>query len=52
MPIDTGTTFIEATGHFGNTKRKIQAKIDRMSGALIGTYNFLLNAENGSITYP
>lgn len=40
--IDTGTTVVESTGVFRNTKRKLQAQVDRLSGAILGIYDFIL----------
>lgn len=48
--IDAGITYIESTGYFGNTKRKLQVKIDRASGLLLGTYDFVLYSGTGNIS--
>lgn len=48
--IDLGYTYIESIGYFGQAKRKLQAKIDNQSGALIGIFDFTLYAGDGNIT--
>lgn len=40
--IDSGISFIESTGYFGSAKRKIQVQVDRVSGTILGTYDFVL----------
>jgi len=50
--LDSRYTIIESTGYFGNTKRKLQVKIDRHSGQLLGLYDFVLYSGEGSIEGP
>jgi hypothetical protein len=45
--VDTGETTIESIGTFGQVKRKLQAKIDRTSGTLIGIFDFALFSQTG-----
>lgn len=47
--IDSGYSVIESTGYFGNTKRKLQVKINRASGSLLGTYDFVLYSGEGAL---
>jgi len=49
--IDTGTTTIESTGYFGNTARRIVAKIDKNSGAILDLYDFVLYSGVGELKY-
>ncbi|QQG50009.1 MAG: hypothetical protein HZB70_00265 [Candidatus Berkelbacteria bacterium] len=42
-------TNITATGYYGDTKRTLQAKVDRKSGTLIGIYDFNLYSGTGNI---
>jgi len=42
-------TYVESTGYFGNTKRKLQIKLDRHSGQILGTYDFVLYSGQGPI---
>ena len=39
--IDSGYTYIESTGIYRDTKRKLVAKIDRTSGTILNVYDFL-----------
>lgn len=45
--IDQGETTIESVGQFGRVKRKLQARIDRNSGTLIGIFDFTLFSQQG-----
>jgi four helix bundle protein len=47
--MDAGITYIESTGYFGNTKRKLQTKINRASGSLLGIFDFVLYSGTGNI---
>jgi hypothetical protein len=49
--LDTGTTTIESTGYFGNTARRIVAKIDKNSGAILDLYDFVLYSGVGELKY-
>jgi len=42
--IDSGTHYIESTGYYKNTKRKLVAKIDRKSGTILSVYDFVIYA--------
>lgn len=44
-------SFIESTGYFGSAKRKLQVKIDRASGTILGVYDFTLFGQD-IITSP
>ncbi len=43
-PVDTGITKVESTGTYGRTQRKLVAEIDRMSGQIIGLFDYTLYA--------
>lgn len=43
-PFDSGTTYIESIGYFGQVKRKLVAEIDRQNGSLINIFDFTLYA--------
>lgn len=47
--IDSGTTTIESTGYYGNTKRKLVTTINRASGSLLGIFDFVLYSGTGNI---
>jgi len=42
--IDSGFHYIESTGYYKNTKRKLVAKIDRKSGTILSVYDFVIYA--------
>lgn len=42
-------TKITATGYYGDTKRMVQAQVDRKSGTLLGIYDFNLYSGQGNI---
>lgn len=41
-PLATNTTTIESIGSYGNTKRKIVAKVDRSSGNVVGIFDYVI----------
>lgn len=47
--LDSRYTYIESTGYYGGSKRKLKVKIDRQTGSIISTYDFVLLSP-GSIT--
>lgn len=47
--LDSRYTYLESTGYYASSKRKLKVKIDRQSGAIISTYDFVLLSP-GSIT--
>lgn len=47
--IDSGYTYIESTGYYKNTKRKLRATIDRESGTLKEIFDFTLFAPGEGI---
>lgn len=50
--LDHRMTIIESTGYFGNTKRKLQVKIDRASGTILGIGDFVIYSGTGDVTAP
>jgi hypothetical protein len=40
--LDSRYTYIESTGYYGNSKRKIKVTVDRQSGSVYGVYNFVI----------
>ena len=41
-PLATSITTIESIGSYGNTKRKIVAKVDRSSGNVVGIFDYVI----------
>lgn len=50
--IDSGTTIIESTGYYGNAKRKLVAKINRLSGTILGIYDYAVYCGGVQTTDP
>lgn len=48
--IDSLTTVITATGYYGSSKRTLVAEVNRISGALIGIYDYNLYAGGGNVS--
>lgn len=48
--LDSRYTYLESTGYYGGSKRKIKVKIDRQSGSIFGVYNFVILTEGDIIT--
>ena len=48
--IDTGFTYIDSTGYYGSTKRRLRMTIDRESGNIISLLDYALYAGGGPIT--
>lgn len=48
--IDSLTTTITATGYYGSSKRTLVAEVNRVSGALIGIYDYNLYAGGGNVS--
>jgi len=42
--IDSGTHYIESTGYYRGTKRRLRMEIDRISGAILAVYDFSVYA--------
>jgi hypothetical protein len=49
-PIDSLTTVITSTGYYGSSKRTLVAEVDRISGTLIGVYDYNLYAGGGNVS--
>lgn len=47
--LDSRYTYIESTGYYASSKRKLKVKIDRQTGSIVSTYDFVLLSP-GSIT--
>lgn len=47
--LDSRYTYIESTGYYGGSKRKLKVKIDRQTGSIVSTYDFVLLSP-GNIT--
>lgn len=49
VALDTGETTIESVGYYGDSKRKLVAKIDRKNSVLLGIFDMTLYSGTGSI---
>ncbi len=47
--MDSRYTTIESTGYYGSTKRKLQVQVDRQTGTLLRTFDFVLYSGMGDI---
>ncbi|EKD56539.1 MAG: hypothetical protein ACD_58C00151G0001 [uncultured bacterium] len=47
--LDSRYTYIESTGYYASSKRKLKVKIDRQTGSIVSTYDFVLLSP-GNIT--
>lgn len=45
--IGANTTYIDSTGYFGKSKRKLQIQVDRVSGTILGLYDFVILGREG-----
>lgn len=45
-------TVMESTGYFGDAKRKLKLRLDRLSGSILEQYDFVLFSGSGSVVAP
>jgi len=50
--ISSRDTYIESTGYFGRSKRKLKITLDRLSGSIQELYDFVLFSGSGNIVGP
>ncbi|MCA9388777.1 hypothetical protein KC644_03400 [Candidatus Berkelbacteria bacterium] len=51
-PLSSRTTFIEVTGYYGRSKRKLELSLDRISGSILELFDFVLFSGSGDVSGP